>query len=71
MTTLTIQIPDKETELLTQIVKKLNGKVISSPAKADLEKSIYNPDAIAKVRKGEKDYEAGKGVKIAIADLWK
>lgn len=29
MTTLTIELPDKETELFKQLLKKLNGKVVS------------------------------------------
>jgi len=35
------------------------------------EKNHYNREAVSKVRQGEEDYEKGKGVKIAIEDLWK
>ena len=35
------------------------------------EKSPYNPDFVAKIKRGQEQIKAGKGVKIAIEDLWK
>ncbi len=35
------------------------------------EKSPYNPDFVAKIKRGDAQIKAGKGVKIAIEDLWK
>lgn len=35
------------------------------------EKSPYNPEFVAKIKRGEEQIKAGKGVKIAIEDLWK
>ncbi|RDC55519.1 hypothetical protein DU508_14625 [Pedobacter chinensis] len=35
------------------------------------EKSPYNPEFVAKIKRGEAQIKAGKGVKIAIEDLWK
>lgn len=35
------------------------------------EKSPYNPEFVAKIKRSEAQMKAGKGVKIAIEDLWK
>lgn len=37
----------------------------------ETEKSPYNPEFVAKIKRGEEQIKAGKGVKIAIEDLWK
>ncbi len=65
MTTLTIQIPDKDAELVTQLLKKLNVKIVAP------EKSPYNPKFVAEIKKGEQDLKAGKGVKVDLDNLWK
>ena len=69
MTTLTIQVPDKETELLKQFLKKLNGKIVESKKEP---KSPYNPKFVAKVLEGEKARKAGKkGLRVDVNNLWK
>ena len=65
MTTLTIQIPDKDAELVTQLLKKLNVKIVAA------EKSPYDPKFVAEIKKGEQDLKAGKGVKVDLDNLWK
>ena len=35
------------------------------------EKSLYNPDFVAKIKRGEKAAKEGKGVKVDVANLWK
>lgn len=35
------------------------------------EKSSYNPEFVAKIKRSEAQMNEGKGVKIAIEDLWK
>jgi hypothetical protein len=35
------------------------------------EKSPYNPDFVKEIEQAKKDVRNGKGVKIAIEDLWK
>lgn len=35
------------------------------------EKSPYNPEFVAKIKRGEAQMKEGKGVKIAVEDLWK
>ncbi len=35
------------------------------------EKSTYNPDFVAKIKKSEAQMKAGKGTKIAVKDIWK
>ena len=60
MTTLTIQIPDNDTELFKQVLKKFKGKIVE-------EKSAYDPQFVAKVKKAR----AEKGGKTVTADnLW-
>ncbi|WP_293300577.1 DUF2683 family protein [Pedobacter sp. UBA4863] len=34
-------------------------------------KSTYNPEFVAKIKRSEAQMKEGKGVKIAIEDLWK
>ena len=35
------------------------------------EQSPYNPEFVKKILKGREDVKNGKGVKIAVEDLWK
>ena len=63
MAVLTIEIPDKETKFVTEFLKKIGGKVV--------EKSPYDPNFVAKIRKSDEDIENGKTVKISLDDLWK
>jgi hypothetical protein len=37
----------------------------------ETEESPYNPEFVAKIKRGQEQVKAGKGVKIAIEDLWK
>ncbi|MGQ7854897.1 DUF2683 family protein [Pedobacter sp. WC2501] len=37
----------------------------------ETEESLYNPEFVAKIKRGQEQVKAGKGVKIAIEDLWK
>ena len=48
-------------------------KAIAKALKVDFETadSPYDPEFVAKVRKGEEDIKNGKSVKISIKDLWK
>ncbi len=36
-----------------------------------IEKSPYNPEFVAKIKRSEEQMKAGEGVHIAIEDLWK
>ena len=36
-----------------------------------IEKSPYNPEFVAKIKRGQEQIKAGKGVSISIEDLWK
>ena len=40
MTTLTIQVDEKDTEFLLQVLKRINGKVVKSSKKDDLLNNI-------------------------------
>jgi hypothetical protein len=75
MTTLTIELPEEETKLFKQFLKKFNGRVVSTkkePEKEDetayLSKSSVNKNALDK---SIKQAENGQTVKIASTDLWK
>jgi hypothetical protein len=48
-------------------------KVVMKVLKIDFEteESPYNPEFVAKIKRGQEQVKAGKGVKIAIEDLWK
>ncbi|TCD08541.1 hypothetical protein EZ449_11905 [Pedobacter frigidisoli] len=37
----------------------------------ETEESPYNPEFVAKIKRGQEQIKAGKGIKIAIEDLWK
>ena len=37
----------------------------------ETEERPYNPEFVAKIKRGQEQVKAGKGVKIAIEDLWK
>jgi len=66
MTTLTIQIPDNDTELITTLLKKLNVKIV------DPEKSPYDSEFVAEIKRGEKAYKSGKkGLRVDVENLWK
>lgn len=48
-------------------------KAVMKALKVDFEteKSPYKPEFVAKIKRSEAQMKAGKGVKIAIEDLWK
>ncbi|MFC3559605.1 DUF2683 family protein [Pedobacter jamesrossensis] len=65
METLTLHPKNKE---------QLNAlKAFAKALKIDFEKekSTYNPEFVAKIKRGQEQIKAGKGIKIAIEDLWK
>ncbi|WP_029288768.1 DUF2683 family protein [Pedobacter sp. R20-19] len=65
METLTLHPKNKE---------QLNAlKAFAKALKIDFktEKSSYNPEFVAKIKRGQEQIKAGKGIKIAIEDLWK
>jgi len=70
MAVLTIEIPDKETKFVREFVKKIGGKIKKQTAERN-KKSPYDPEFLAKIRKGDEDIEKGKSVKISVDDLWK
>ena len=48
-------------------------KAVMKALKVDFrtEKSPYNPEFVSQILKAKKDIKNGKGVKIALEDLWK
>ncbi len=67
MTTATIQIPDKKTTLVKQLLKELGVTITIEKT----EQSLYDPKFVAKIKKADQDIEQGRTKKIAIDDLWK
>lgn len=68
MTVMTLHIANKnDMQLVEHLVKSLK---IPFEKKKD-EKSPYNPEFVAKIKRGEKEFKDGKGEVIAIDDLWK
>jgi hypothetical protein len=41
------------------------------PYEKSKDNSPYNPKFVAKIKKGEQEIKDGKGITIAIDDLWK
>jgi len=56
----------EEVKAFEQMTKALN-----IPFETIKEKSPYNPEFVAKIKRGEKAANEGKGVKVNVADLWK
>jgi len=61
----TLIVQPKTQEQLTAL------KAFIKAMKIDFKKSPYSAEFVDKIVQGRKDIENGKGVKIAIEDLWK
>ena len=46
-------------------------KVLKVPFKKTKEKSPYNPEFVAKIKRSERNFSKGKYTTIKIEDLWK
>jgi hypothetical protein len=49
-------------------------KVVKAFLKAievDFEKSPYNPEFVAKIKEGEKQFKEGRGIRKDVNNLWK
>ncbi|MDY0907043.1 DUF2683 family protein [Pedobacter sp. CFBP9032] len=67
MTIATIQIPDKKATLVKQLLKELGVKIMDEK----IEKSPYNPEFVAKIKKADEEIKQGQTKKIPVKDLWK
>ncbi len=59
------KVQEKHLPLLKELAKSLHIEIeeeVTSP---------YNKEFIAKILKGDKDLKDGKGVSIALEDIWK
>lgn len=63
----TLIVHPKNEEQLTAL------KAVMKVLKIDFEtdKSPYNPEFVAKIKRSEAQMKAGKGISIATEDLWK
>jgi hypothetical protein len=59
------KVQKKHLPLLKELAKSLHIEIEED------ETSIYNKEFVAKILKGDKDLKEGKGVIIALEDLWK
>ncbi len=66
MTTLTIKLPDDNPAVMQVLtgLSKMGAIIIEN-------ESPYDPAYVEKIKRGERDIAAGKGVKIKTEDLWK
>lgn len=69
MCTVTIEYSKnrKEIDALLSVMRKLGAIVTVSKD----EEPQYNPEIVAKVKRGREAYKRGECVKIAVEDLWK
>ncbi|MEY3500803.1 MAG: hypothetical protein RL308_2472 [Bacteroidota bacterium] len=67
MTAITFHVEaQSDVKFIEQLAKKMN-----IPYEKSKDKSPYNPKFVAKIKKGEQEIKDGKGISIAIDDLWK
>lgn len=69
MTTLTISVPDKEKKLLTELVKKLGGEIISIEGKL----TTTRKNALSKLEDGLKEVKsirAGNAKGLTLDDVF-
>lgn len=59
------KVQKKHLPLLKELAKSLNIEV------EEESKSPYNKEFVKKILKGDKDLRDGKGISIALEDLWK
>jgi len=46
-------------------------KAFLKALKIDFEKSPYNPDFVAKIKRSDEDIKAGRTFKISLDEIWK
>jgi hypothetical protein len=63
----TLIVKPKTKEQLTALKAFIKAMKIDYKA----EKNTYDPEFVEKIKQGREDIKNGKGVKIAIEDLWK
>lgn len=59
------KVQKKHLPLLKELAKTLHIEM------EEEDKSTYNKEFVAKILKGDKDLKDGKGVSIALEDIWK
>lgn len=59
------KVQKKHLPLLKELAKSLHIEMEEEV------KSTYNKEFVAKILKGDKDLKEGKGVSIALEDIWK
>jgi len=65
METVTIKPKNKkDLKIIVDLAKHLKAEVYR-------QESTYDPDFVAKVQEGEKQFKEGKGVKVNTQNLWK
>ena len=64
-----ITVHPKNKEQLNAVEAVL--KVLKVPFKKSKEKSPYNPEFVAKIKKGKKNFSEGKYTTIKVGNLWK
>lgn len=65
----TVLIHPKNKEQLAAI--KAFAKALKMEFETKSEEVPYNPEFVRKIQQGREDVKNGKGIKIALEDLWK
>jgi len=73
MTVLTVNLTGKKgKKALLALKAMMEALELSYDIQEDVnEDAAYDPAFVAKIEKSRADYEAGKGVTIALDDIWK
>ncbi len=66
MESITVHPQNKEQSIALEIILK----AMNIPFEKEPE-SPYNPEFVAKIKRGEKAAKEGKGMKVDMANLWK
>ena len=72
MALLMVNINDKKDKKALKALKAIiEAFDLNYGMKKDNEVEEYDPGFVTKIKKSQSDYEAGKGVKITLDDIWK
>ena len=66
MKEITLKIPDKKFRFFMELVKNLGFVVVNE---SENKEKPYDPEFVAKVKKGNRDIAEGKGVKMSIDEF--
>lgn len=66
MKEITLKIPDKKFRFFMELVESLGFLVVNESENME---EPYDPEFVAKVKQGDRDFAEGKGIKMSIDDF--